>query len=138
MKLYGIPNCNTVKKARSWLETHGIAYEFHDFKKQGVTQALLSGWLKQVGWQKLLKKTGPTWGQLPDAVKASIKDDTSALALMLEKPNVIKRPVLEHNGKVLATGFSGRGGNAPVEYENLLARFPLPNPLPQAGEGANE
>ena len=138
MKLYGIPNCNTVKKARSWLETHGIAYEFHDFKKQGVTQALLSGWLKQVGWQKLLKKTGPTWGQLPDAVKASIKDDTSALALMLEKPNVIKRPVLEHNGKVLATGFSGRGGNAPVEYENLLARFPLPNPLPKAGEGANE
>ena len=138
MKLYGIPNCNTVKKAHSWLETHGIAYEFHDFKKQGVTQALLSGWLKQVGWQKLLKKTGPTWGQLPDAVKASIKDDTSALALMLEKPNVIKRPVLEHNGKVLATGFSGRGGNAPVEYENLLARFPLPNPLPQAGEGANE
>ena len=138
MKLYGIPNCNTVKKARSWLETHGIAYEFHDFKKQGVTQALLSGWIKQVGWQKLLKKTGPTWGQLPDAVKASIKDDTSALALMLEKPNVIKRPVLEHNGKVLATGFSGRGGNAPVEYENLLARFPLPNPLPQAGEGANE
>ena len=138
MKLYGIPNCNTVKKARSWLETYGIAYEFHDFKKQGVTQALLSGWLKQVGWQKLLKKTGPTWGQLPDAVKASIKDDTSALALMLEKPNVIKRPVLEHNGKVLATGFSGRGGNAPVEYENLLARFPLPNPLPKAGEGANE
>lgn len=105
MKLYGIPNCGTVKKARSWLDEHGFEYEFHDFKKHGVTKALLSGWLKQVGWQKLLKKTGPTWGQLPDTVKASIKDDASALALMLEKPNVIKRPVLERRGKVLATGF---------------------------------
>ncbi|HEX5338776.1 MAG TPA: arsenate reductase [Gallionella sp.] len=105
-KLYGIPNCGTVKKARVALESRGINYEFHDFKKQGVSEAMLSGWLQQVGWQKLLKKTGPTWGQLPDAVKASIVDDASALALMLEKPNVIKRPVLEHNGKVLATGFS--------------------------------
>jgi arsenate reductase-like glutaredoxin family protein len=74
---------------------------------------LLSGWLEQIGWQKLLKKTGPTWGQLPDALKASIKDDLSALALMLEKPNVIKRPVLEHKGKVLATGFNT------ADYENL-------------------
>ena len=105
MKLYGIPNCNTVKKARTSLEARGVVYEFHDFKKQGVTSAMLSGWLKQVGWQKLLKKTGPTWGQLPDAVKASIVDDASALALMLEKPNVIRRPVLEHKGKVLALGF---------------------------------
>jgi len=113
MKLYGIPNCNTVKKARTWLEEHGVACEFHDFKRQGVTPTLLSGWLKQVGWQKLLKKTGPTWGQLPDAVKAGIKDDASALALMLEKPNVIKRPVLEHNGKVLTTGFNQ------TDYENL-------------------
>ncbi len=105
MKLYGIPNCGTVKKARVWLDEHGVIHEFHDFKKHGVTPAMLSGWLKQVGWQKLLKKTGPTWGQLPDEVKAGIKDDATAQALMLEKPNVIKRPVLEHNGKVLATGF---------------------------------
>ena len=104
--LYGIPNCGTVKKARVWLETHGIAYEFHDFKKLGVSDALLSGWLAQIGWQKLLKKTGPTWGQLPDTVKASINDDASALALMREKTNIIKRPVLEKNGQVLATGFS--------------------------------
>jgi len=124
MKLYGIPNCGTVKKARVWLETHGIEYEFHDFKKQGVTATLLSGWLKQTGWQRLLKKTGPTWGQLPDEMKLSIKDDASALTLMLEKPNVIKRPVLEHEGKVLATGFSGQYD------ENLFARFPHPNPLP--------
>lgn len=113
MKLYGIPNCGTVRKARSWLESNDVEYQFHDFKKQGVTEVLLSGWLKQVGWQKLLKKTGPTWGQLPDSVKASIKDDASALSLMLEKPNVIKRPVLERNGKVLATGFNE------TDYENL-------------------
>lgn len=113
MKLYGIPNCGTVKKARAALDARGIAYEFHDFKKQGVTEALLSGWLKQVGWQKLLKKTGPTWGKLPAEVKASISDDASALALMLAQPNVIRRPVLEHNGRVLATGYNE------TEYENL-------------------
>jgi len=113
MKLYGIPNCNTVKKARTWLEAHDIPYEFHDFKKQGVTQTLLSSWLKQIGWQKLLKKTGPTWGQLPDEVKTSIKDDATALGLMLEKPNIIKRPVLERNGTVLATGFNE------ADYEKL-------------------
>jgi Spx/MgsR family transcriptional regulator len=106
MKLYGIPNCGTVKKARTALESRGIAYEFHDFKKQGVTETLISGWLKQVGWQKLLKKTGPTWGKLPQEVKDSIKDDASALALMLQQPNVIKRPVLEQDGRVLATGFN--------------------------------
>ncbi len=114
IKLYGIPNCGTVKKAREFLAAHGIAYEFHDFKKQGVSEALIAGWMQQIGWQKLLKKTGPTWGQLPDAVKASIRDDASALALMLEKPNVIKRPVLEQNDNVLATGF------AEAEYERLF------------------
>lgn len=106
MKLYGIPNCGTVKKARAWLETHGASYEFHDFRKQGVSETLIAGWLKQVGWQRLLKKTGPTWAKLPDPVKQSIRDDAAALKLMLEQPNVIKRPVLEKNGKVLATGFS--------------------------------
>lgn len=113
VKLYGIPNCGTVKKSRIWLESHGIDYEFHDYRKNPVTEAQLSGWLQQLGWQRLMKKSGPTWGQLPDAVKASIKDNASALALMLEKPNVIKRPVLERRGKVLATGFS------PTDYEQL-------------------
>jgi len=114
MKLYGIPNCGTVKKARAWLEQRGIACDFHDFKKQGVNETMLAGWFKQVGWQQLLKKTGPTWGQLPDVAKASIKDDASALALMLEKPNVIRRPVLEQDDKVLATGFSE------ADYERLF------------------
>jgi Spx/MgsR family transcriptional regulator len=111
MKLYGIPNCDTVKKARAALTARGIEYEFHDFKKQGVTEALLADWLKQVGWQKLLKKTGPTWGKLPQEVKGSIKDDASALALMQQQPNIIKRPVLVNDGKVLATGYK------PEEYE---------------------
>ena len=74
---------------------------------------MLSDWLNQVGWQKLLKKTGPTWGQLPDTIKTSINNDASALALMLEKPNIIKRPVLERKGKVLATGFNQ------ADYEKL-------------------
>jgi arsenate reductase len=113
MKLYGIPNCDTVKKARAWLTGHGVAYEFHDFKKHGITEALLADWLKQVGWQRLLKKTGPTWGKLPAEMKASIKDDASALPLMLQHPNVIKRPVLVHDGKVLMTGFTEN------DYENL-------------------
>ncbi len=113
MKLYGIPNCDTVKKARSWLTEHGHTYEFHDFKKHGVTQEMLADWLKQIGWQKLLKKTGPTWAKLPDTVKASIQDDASALPVLLAQPNIIKRPVLVNNGKVLATGFK------PNEYETL-------------------
>jgi Spx/MgsR family transcriptional regulator len=112
--VYGIPNCGTVKKARAWLEAHGVDYQFHDFKKQGLGEELLAGWLRQATWQKLLKKTGPTWGQLPDTVKNSIKDDASALKLMLEKPNVIKRPVLEKNGKLLATGFDER------DYEKAM------------------
>ncbi len=122
LTLYGITNCNTVKKARAWLDEHAIGYEFHDFKKQGVSEEMLFAWLKQTGWQRLLKKTGPTWAQLPDSVKASIKDDQSALALMLEKPNVIKRPVLVGKGRVIATGFKGQSDKAPVEYENLLTR----------------
>jgi len=113
MKLYGIPNCDTVKKSRAWLAEHGIAYEFHDFKKQAVTETVLAAWLKQIGWQRLLKKTGPTWGKLPNEVKSSITDDASALSLMLQYPNVIKRPVLESNGKVLTTGFNE------TEYSNL-------------------
>jgi arsenate reductase len=113
IKLYGIPNCGTVKKARAWLDAHEINYEFYDYKKQGVNEPLIAGWLRQVGWQRLLKKTGPTWGKLSDKVKASISDDKSTMKLMLEQPNVIKRPVLERNGKVLATGFSE------ADYEKL-------------------
>ncbi len=113
IELYGIPNCDTVKKARTWLIEHEVNYAFHDFKKQAISEALLVDWLQQIGWQRLLKKTGPTWNKLPAEVKASNQDDASALELMLTHPNVIKRPVLTRNGEVLATGYNLS------EYDNL-------------------
>jgi arsenate reductase len=100
MKLYGIPNCNTVKKARTWLTGHGIALPFHDFKKQGISEELLTRWLKHVSWEKLVNRQGTTWRQLPDDAKTAISDEASAIRLMLEKPSVIKRPVLEKDGKI--------------------------------------
>ncbi|MHB1591128.1 MAG: ArsC family reductase [Sulfuricella sp.] len=101
MKLYGIPNCNTVKKARTWLTGNGIAIPFHDFKKQGVSEALLQAWLKQIGWEKLVNRQGATWRQLPDEAMATVCDEASAIRLMLEKSSVIKRPVLEMDGKII-------------------------------------
>ena len=101
MKLYGIPNCNTVKKARTWLTENGIEIPFHDFKKQGVSEELLKAWLKQVGWEKLVNRQGTTWRQLPDEAKAAVCDDAGAIRLMLEKSSVIKRPVLETDGKII-------------------------------------
>jgi len=100
MKLYGIPNCNTVKKARTWLAERDIEIPFHDFKKQGVSEALLKPWLKQVGREKLVNRQGTTWRQLPDEAKAAASDEAGAIRLMLEKPSVIKRPVLEKDGKI--------------------------------------
>lgn len=114
MKLYGIPNCDTVRKARAFLDQRGITYTFHDFKKAGVSEPLLRDWLGQVGWQRLLKKTGPTWAKLPDAARAAIQDDASCLPLLLQQTNLIKRPVLEQDGKVLALGFSE------TEYEQIF------------------
>ncbi len=104
MRLYGIPNCNTVKKARAWLDTRNIAYEFHDYKKAGVPEAQVRAWMKRLGWETLVNRQGTTWRQLPDADKAAVKDADSALALMLAKPSVIKRPVVEA-GKTLLVGF---------------------------------
>lgn len=100
MKLYGIANCDTVKKARAWLENNGVQFEFHDFKKHGVTHALLQSWLKQVPWEALVNRKGIAWRKLSDEEKARVQDNTSAIALMLEKTSVIKRPVLELNSTV--------------------------------------
>ena len=105
MKLYGIPNCNTVKKARDWLESHHIAYEFHDFKKQGLSQQLLESWLAQLPHEKLINRAGLTWRGLDEDTKANIVDDASAIALMQAKTSVIKRPIVENNGKILCLGF---------------------------------
>ena len=103
--LYGIPNCDTVKKARTWLADNGHDFTFHDFKKQGLTRELVEGWLKDLDWETLVNRKGMTWRNLPDERKASITDNDSAIALMLENPSVIKRPVLVGQGPVSA-GFS--------------------------------
>lgn len=105
MKLYGIPNCNTVKKARDWLAQHDISVEFHDFKKQGLSAELAQGWLAQAGWETLINRKGTTWRGLPDEQKQTVSSNVSALPLMLEKNSVIKRPLLEKNGKLLHIGF---------------------------------
>ena len=105
MRLYGIPNCNTVKKARTWLEESRIVYEFHDFKKNGIDAALLNGWLSQLPWEKLVNRAGMTWRNLPDVEKTVVTDTASALTLMLAKCSVIKRPVLVKDGKILQLGF---------------------------------
>jgi len=104
-KLYGIPNCNTVKKARDWLAQHDIAIEFHDFKKHGLDVVTAQSWLQQTDWTKLINRSGLTWRGLPEQHKQGIQDASAALALMLEKTSVIKRPVLEQNGKLLHVGF---------------------------------
>ncbi|MEJ2454653.1 MAG: ArsC family reductase [Candidatus Thiodiazotropha sp.] len=94
VKIYGIPNCDTMKKARQWLDTHGIAYEFHDYKKEGVDEKRLRRWVEQVGWESLLNRRGMMWRKLDEAAKADI-DEASAIRIMLETPSIIKRPVLE-------------------------------------------
>nr|WP_297355575.1 ArsC family reductase [uncultured Caldimonas sp.] len=99
--LYGIPNCDTVKKARRWLDDHGIAYAFHDFKKQGVPQARLDAWMGARGWEKLVNRQGTTWRKLEPAAQAAVTDEGAARALMLAQPSVIKRPVVEAEGDVL-------------------------------------
>ncbi|MGQ5522407.1 ArsC family reductase [Chitinimonas sp. PSY-7] len=104
MKLYGISNCDTVKKARSWLSEHGKAHEFHDFKKQGVSTELLSQWINQIGWEVLVNKQGTTWRKLDSDSQAGVVDAASAIALMQAHPSLIKRPVLDHGGKLLV-GF---------------------------------
>jgi Spx/MgsR family transcriptional regulator len=98
MKVYGITNCNTVKKALDWLKANHVAYEFHDFKKLGVTPAKLQEWNDKAGYEKFLNKQGLTWKQLDPAVKESIKTASDALNLLHQKTSMIKRPVIEDSG----------------------------------------
>ncbi|MET0366281.1 MAG: ArsC family reductase [Sphingobium sp.] len=101
--LYGIPNCDTVKKARTWLEGKGVAYQFHDYKKQGVDEAALRGWAGEVGWEKLLNRAGTTFRKLADEEKADLNQD-KAVAIMVANPSTIKRPVVTGAGAPLV-GF---------------------------------
>jgi len=104
LKLYGIPNCDTVKKARSWLAAHNIAVEFHDFKKHGLSTDLAQAWLQQAPWEQLINRKGLTWRGLSEEQK-TIADNTAAKQLMQDKTSVIKRPLLEQDGKLLHIGF---------------------------------
>lgn len=111
--IYGIPNCDTMKKARVWLDGKGLAYDFHDYKKVGITTDKLEAWTDVVGWEVLLNKAGTTFRKLSDADKAGI-DRAKAIALMVDQPSLIKRPVLEYPGGVLV-GFK------PEVYASTLA-----------------
>jgi Spx/MgsR family transcriptional regulator len=103
--VYGIPNCETVKKARTWLTDHAVDYSFHDFKKQGVPADLLAGGLAAAGWQTLVNRKGTTWRKLEEATRLAVVDDASATALMLANPSVIKRPVVVWGDGAITVGF---------------------------------
>ena len=102
-KIYGIRNCDTMKKARAWLDRHGVAYGFHDYKSVGIERAVLEGWARAAGWESLLNRAGTTFRKLPDKDKDGLTEK-KAIALMLGQPSMIKRPVLEAGGKLLV-GF---------------------------------
>ena len=102
--LFGIPNCDTMKKARRWLEANDVLYTFHDYKKAGVPEKELKLWVKTIGWEILLNRRGTTWRKLNDSVKENI-DEASAIQVMIENPSAIKRPVLEIDDQLLV-GFS--------------------------------
>jgi arsenate reductase (glutaredoxin) len=113
IKIYGIPNCDTMKKARRWLEANGIDYDFHDYKKLGVPEKNLKNWVKQTSWETILNKRDTTWRKLDDEVKDNI-DEAAAIQVMLNNPSIIKRPVLE-SGKLLLIGFNED------QYKQLIA-----------------
>ncbi len=107
--LYGIPNCDTVKRARAWLAEHGVAHNFHDFKKQGVPESRLDAWLQAVGWEALLNRKGTTWRKLDATTQAAVVDGPSARALMRAQASVIKRPVIEWADGRTTAGFDPAG-----------------------------
>ena len=113
--VYGIPNCNTVKKARVWLDEKGILYTFHDYKKKGISPEKITSWLEKYPWEKLVNKAGTTWKQLSDDEKAAVSDAKSAIDLMVLKNSVIKRPLIENEvGEAVALGFSEK------DYEEIF------------------
>lgn len=101
MIVYGIPNCNTVKKALDWLKQHQVDFEFHDYKKKGIAKSKLEEWAAKVEWEALINKKGTTWRQLPPTVQQRIDHKEAAFELIMEKPSVTKRPILESNNKIL-------------------------------------
>ncbi|MEG2735536.1 ArsC family reductase [Hafnia paralvei] len=112
--LYGIKNCDTIKKARKWLEEQQVVYQFHDYRADGLEPALLHTFIAQLGWEALLNTRGTTWRKLDESLRNSITDADSAAELMLEHPAIIKRPLLAHNDHMLL-GFK------PEQYAHFLA-----------------
>lgn len=112
MFLYGIPNCGTVKKARAWLDERGIAYDFHDYKKAGLDEARLRGWVAELGWETLINKRGQMWRKLESEVRDNL-DEARAIAVMLETPTIIRRPVLD-------TGDARHVGFTEQQYEAIF------------------
>ena len=103
--LYGIPNCDTVKRARDWLATRGVAFEFHDLRKAGVPADRLAAWVAAAGWERVLNRKGTTWRKLDPARQAAVVDAASAQALMRDQPSVVKRPVVEWDDGRVTVGF---------------------------------
>jgi arsenate reductase len=112
--IYGIKNCDTMKKARAWLDKHGVDYAFHDYKSAGVDKDKLERWAKKAGWETVINRAGLTFKKLPDKDKAGLTE-AKAIKLMLAQPSMIKRPVLELGGGKLLVGFK------PEEYEKIVA-----------------
>ncbi len=112
--IYGIKNCDTMKKARAWLDKHGVEYEFHDYKTAGIVRERLERWEKKVGWETLFNRAGTTFRKLPEKDKNGL-DAAKAVALMLAQPSMIKRPVLDLGAGKLLLGF------APEQYDKALA-----------------
>ncbi len=112
--VYGLPNCETVKKARAWLQERGVPHAFHDFRKQGLPNERLDAWLAALGWEALLNRRGTTWRQLDEATRAAVGDATSARTLMLARPSVIRRPVVEWSDAAVSVGFD------PAEWSQRL------------------
>jgi len=110
--LYGIPNCDTVKKARDWLAQRGVAHEFHDFKKAGVPAARLARWVEAAGWERVLNRKGTTWRKLDEATQARVVDAATAQALMVDQPSTIKRPVVEWDDGRITVGFDAQDWDA--------------------------
>ena len=111
--IYGVKNCDTMKKARAWLDSHGVEYEFHDYKTAGIERERLERWAKKVGWEILLNRAGTTFRKLPDKDKDGLTEK-KAIALMLAQPSMIKRPVLDLGGGKLLVGFK------PEQYAESL------------------
>ena len=105
IEVYGIPNCDTVKRARAWLDAHGVAYRFNDFKKGGVPPARLDAWIAALGWEALVNRRGTTWRRLDEAARAAVVDAASARALLLAQASLVKRPVVEWRVGAPSVGF---------------------------------